>query len=196
MRYIVTDLEATCWERRGPNDFMETIEIGAVALQTATGPTVGEFSSFVKPIGSPTLSDFCTKLTSITQQDVDDALPFKVVFPRFIEWIGIEPFIFCSWGAYDLGQLKTDCNRNNMPFPPQLENHINLKKEFARLNNTKPMGMERALELAGLQLVGTHHRGIDDARNITDLALQILPLLESLEAKGQYMRREIRESNS
>jgi inhibitor of KinA sporulation pathway (predicted exonuclease) len=190
MRYIVTDLEATCWDRRSPVDVMETIEFGSVALQTANGPVVGEFSSFVKPMFSPILSDFCKKLTTITQEDVDNAEQFYMVFPRFMEWIGDEPFIFCSWGAYDLGQLKADCNRCNMTFPAQLNNHINLKKEFSRLNNIKPMGMERALAHAGLTLEGTHHRGIDDARNIANLALQILPQLESLEEKGQFRKTE------
>lgn len=180
-RYIITDLEATCWDRRTPVEGMETIEIGAVALKSATGPAASEFSSFVKPIASPELSEFCKKLTSISQEDVDRADHFSLVFPRFMEWIGGEPFFFCTWGAYDLGQLKADCNRFNMPFPNSLERHINLKREFARLNHAKPMGMEKALELADLPMLGRHHRGIDDARNISNLALQILPHLESLE---------------
>jgi len=180
MRYIITDLEATCWDRKTSPDGSETIEIGAVALASSSGPAVGEFAEFVRPLANPLLSEFCTKLTSIQQADVDSAEPFSIVFPRFIQWIGSEPFMFCSWGAYDLNQLKLDCNRINLPFPSALEMHINLKKEFSRLNDTKPMGMERALAHADLPLVGTHHRGIDDARNIANLALQILPQLETL----------------
>lgn len=193
MRYIVTDLEATCWdrERRLPDDVMETIEIGAVCLLSATGPVGGEFSKFIRPTFSPILSAFCTALTTIRQEDVDAAESFKPVFTQFMQWIGDEPFIFCSWGAYDLRQLKSDCSRFNLRFPSRLDNHINLKKEFSRLHSTKPMGMEKALELAGLTLEGTHHRGIDDARNIANLALQILPQLESLEEKGEYFRRPL-----
>ena len=35
-----------------------------------------------------------------------------------------------------------------------------------------------ALAKAGLPLIGTHHRGIDDARNIARLAGLVLPQLE------------------
>jgi inhibitor of KinA sporulation pathway (predicted exonuclease) len=33
----------------------------------------------------------------------------------------------------------------------------------------KAKGLGRALRIAGLELLGTHHRGIDDARNIARL---------------------------
>jgi inhibitor of KinA sporulation pathway (predicted exonuclease) len=72
MRYIITDLEATCWENVRAPERMEIIEIGAVALASATA-VVGEFNRFVRPIAEPRLSAFCTQLTSITQADVDGA---------------------------------------------------------------------------------------------------------------------------
>ncbi|MGL5075983.1 MAG: 3'-5' exonuclease, partial [Waterburya sp.] len=34
---------------------------------------------------------------------------------------------------------------------------------------SKKYGMAGALKLAGIELIGTHHRGIDDARNIAQL---------------------------
>ena len=36
------------------------------------------------------------------------------------------------------------------------------------------MGMKWALELAGIKLIGTHHRGIDDTKNIAKLMPYIL----------------------
>ena len=39
--------------------------------------------------------------------------------------------------------------------------------------------MERALARIGLPLEGTHHRGIDDARNIARLAALMLPQWEA-----------------
>jgi len=35
MQYIIVDLEATCWEKGGRQDRMETIEIGAARLRSA-----------------------------------------------------------------------------------------------------------------------------------------------------------------
>jgi inhibitor of KinA sporulation pathway (predicted exonuclease) len=178
MRYVVVDLEATCWENRPHPKEMEAIEIGAVLLASSTGPVVSEFAEFIQPVVEPKLSDFCTQLTSITQQQVDAADAYWVVFPRFVEWIGSEPYTLCSWGVYDLNQFRRDCSRHKLDLPAGFERHINLKKEFARLMEVKVCGMSTALKIAGIPLEGTHHRGIDDAKNIAKLAQLILPKME------------------
>lgn len=92
-------------------------------------------------------------------------------------WIGAAPFTLCTWGDYDLNQLRRDCQRHGLPLPPAFERHINLKQEFARVFRVKPCGMARALEHAGLPLEGTYHRGADDARNIARVAMLVLPRL-------------------
>lgn len=180
MRYIIVDLEATCWENVRDFNRMETIEIGAVELPDAVSPHVREFSRFVQPVVERHLSDFCKELTTIRQRDVDNAERFPIVFRDFNDWIGDSPFILCSWGGYDLTQFQTDCERHGMEMPTTFQTHVNLKKQFASIFSTKVSGMERALSHAGIQLDGTHHRGIDDARNIAKLANLILPVLESL----------------
>lgn len=179
MQYVIVDLEATCWEGARGSPKMEIIEIGAVLLEGSGGPPIDTFASFVRPVVEPVLSDFCTQLTSIRQQDVDAAEPFWEVFPRFVEWIGPQPFVLCSWGAYDLNQFRRDCQRHGLPLPPAFERHVNLKKEFARQRCVKLCGMTRALEIAGLPHEGTHHRAADDARNIAMLATWILPRMEA-----------------
>jgi len=179
MRYVIVDLEATCWQEGASPDRMEIIELGAVLLASSRGPVAGEFGSFVKPVASPELSAFCTQLTSIRQADVDQAEPFPEVLPRFIAWIGPEPFTLCSWGAYDLRQLRQDCLRHRLELPAAFERHINLKQEYSRLRGGRPMGMKRALAREGIPLEGSHHRGIDDARNIAKLALLFLPEIEA-----------------
>lgn len=178
MRYVIVDLEATCWETRTNIEDMEIIEIGAVILESSTGTIGDEFSEFVKPVVHTELSNFCKQLTSIEQKDVDNADDFTVVFPRFIDWIGTQPFILCSWGAYDLKQFKKDCARHNIPLPDSFLRHINLKQEFANLKKIKPCGMAKALKILGIELEGTHHRAIDDVRNIARIALWILPKIE------------------
>ena len=126
-----------------------------------------------------TLSDFCRRLTSIRQEDVDAADPFPAVLRRLRAWIGLEPFTLCSWGGYDLNQLRRDCRRHDLQLPPTFERgHINVKKEFARAFQVKSCGMAQALEHAGLLLEDTHHRGVDDARNIARLAMLVLPRLD------------------
>ena len=43
------------------------VEFPAVLLNTSTGEVESEFHSYVQPQERPTLSDFCTELTGITQ---------------------------------------------------------------------------------------------------------------------------------
>jgi inhibitor of KinA sporulation pathway (predicted exonuclease) len=178
MRYIIVDLEATCWKKGISRQRMEIIEIGAVQLDTPSGPVSREFARFVRLVVEPTLSPFCRQLTGIRQEDVDAADVFPLVFKQFVDWIGDEPFTFCSWGAYDLSQFRMDCQRHGLPLPANFERHINLKKEFARLYGTKSMGMQAALRYLQLPLEGQHHRAIDDVRNITRIATQMLPAID------------------
>jgi len=161
---IVFDLEATCWETGQTVDRQEIIEIGAVRLGTPD-----EFGRFVRPVGEPTLSAFCTQLTGITQADVDPARTFPEVFPEFLAWIG--DGALASWGAYDIKQLRADCRRHAIPFPERLaDGHVNLKTVFADRHHCKPCGMAKALRMLRIPLDGTHHRAIDDARNIAKIA--------------------------
>jgi inhibitor of KinA sporulation pathway (predicted exonuclease) len=176
MRYVIVDLEATCWTKHADPQRIEIIEIGAVLLASNVGPIQKEFTSFVRPLNEPTLSAFCMGLTGIQQSEIDQAEDFSKVFPKFLKWLGPEPCRLCSWSVFDLKQFKTDCARHGLPFPPLLANHLNLKLEFARLAGVPPCGMERARALCQLPVEGKIHRGLDDARNITRLALKkILP---------------------
>jgi 3'-5' exoribonuclease 1 len=175
MRYVIVDLEATCWEKGTSPDRQEIIEIGAVSLDSNVGPASEEFACFVRPLIRPFLSAFCVQLTGVRQEDVDQAELFPVAFERFLTWIGPKPFVLCSWGLYDLKQFRIDCRHHNIPFPMTFERHINLKKEFARLKGVRKMGMAAALRHLKLPLEGQHHRGIDDARNIAKIAQIVLP---------------------
>lgn len=169
--FLVIDLEATCDEEgRIPEKIMEIIEIGAVLVDGATLEPVGEFATFVRPVIRPTLTAFCTKLTTITQADVDGAPTFPAAIEALGRFVGERDALFGSWGDYDRKQFEIDANRWGVPLP--LRGHMNIKKRFsAALGETTRYGMASALERLGLPLQGTHHRGIDDARNIA----RILP---------------------
>lgn len=163
---LVVDLEATCWEvPEHRAEQMETIEIGAVLVEPGkTGPA-SEFQTFVRPERHPVLSPFCRKLTTITQAEVERAERFPAAFARFLEWIG-DPHevLFASWGEYDMRQFQRDCRQHGVAYP--FGRHWNLKRAVARHLGRKPAGMSAILAELGLALEGTHHRGLDDARNI------------------------------
>jgi 3'-5' exoribonuclease 1 len=172
MNYIVFDLEATCWEGADVRQ-SEIIEIGAVKINDQR-QIIAELGKFIKPLRQPVLSDFCKSLTSIRQEDVDHAPYFNIVAEEFKDWIGYgsEEYILCSWGFYDKKQFEADCQLFSMD-TIWLRPHINLKQQHGSIRKLKrAIGMKNALQLEGMSLEGTHHRGIDDARNIAKIFLR------------------------
>lgn len=184
MNYIVFDLEASCGEGVVQS---EIIEIGAVKLNEKL-EVVDEFQAFIRPVIHPTLTYFCEELTSITQADVDNAKTFLEVLPEFINWCRqlvpfsqyTDDYVLCSWGYYDKKMLKQDCA--HWSIGPSNEwfdgNHYSIKHMHgALIGNKKGVGMAKALDMLNLKLDGTHHRGIDDARNIAKIFVEIFPQL-------------------
>lgn len=168
--YLVIDFEATCCDRGTvPRREMEIIEFGVV-MTDADFRVVDEFQSFVRPVRHPLLTPFCTQLTSIRQQDVDGAPTFPDCVAVFKAWLyQYRDFAFCSWGDYDRTQLQQDCDFHRVPNPVSAP-HCNVKQLFSEHQSLKKKyGLAGAIEKAGLSFSGTHHRGIDDARNIARL---------------------------
>lgn len=177
MKFVVLDLEATCWEKKKKGQVNEIIEIGALLLDE-NGGLISEFEQFIKPQVNPTLSEFCTELTTIRQEDVDAAQAFPEVLNAFHEWFGMAEgnYVLGSWGFYDKIQFTKDCNLHGLP-TEWLERHVSIKHQHKEICGlTKPLGMRKALEVEGFELDGTHHRGIDDARNIAKIFRKYLKL--------------------
>jgi inhibitor of KinA sporulation pathway (predicted exonuclease) len=169
---IIVDVEATC-DDGGlvPRREMEIIEIGAVVLDRRTLTVTDEFQAFVKPSRHPDLTPFCTQLTTIEQADVDAAEEYPDVATALRAWwFPLAPALWASWGAYDRTQFEQDSAYHDVPFPLP-ERHLNVKALFSERHGTRRrFGMAGALRKMGIPLTGTHHRGIDDARNIAQLA--------------------------
>jgi inhibitor of KinA sporulation pathway (predicted exonuclease) len=174
---LVIDLECTCSDETTPvaeqvaPEAMEIIEIGAV-IATLRGEVLDRFGRLVRPTERPVLTDFCSKLTSIQQADVETAAPLDRVLGQLSRWLdGHRPGLigWGSWGAFDCRQFERECARKGLANPLALLPHTNLKQRFAKRRKIQQVGMQRALLMVGLYPLGTHHRGLDDALNIARL---------------------------
>lgn len=169
--YLLIDFEATCADDGSlPRQRMEIIEIGAVMVETASLRIVDEFQSFVRPVRHPRLTAFCTRLTSISQAQVDAAPGFAEAAAALKAWRGgFADVTWGSWGDYDRNQLQQDCDFHRVPNPVEAP-HRNIKRLFAeREGSGRKFGLGAGVRRVGLEFAGTHHRGIDDARNIARL---------------------------
>lgn len=186
MDYIIFDLEATC-EENNRNFKNEIIEIGAIKINHR-GETIGVFSKFAKPSENTKLTEFCKELTSISQDQIDLADPLESVLIEFQEWIGDGELI--SWGAYDINQIERDVTSQGIKHLIDItslkKRHTDFKRWYAELKGVRPCGMKKALSMEKMELTGTHHRGIDDARNIAKIFVKYLKIF-----RNDYDRAEI-----
>lgn len=172
---LIVDLEATCWEN-DPERALESeiIEIGAVLYDPDTKTSKDELQTFVRPVRHPTLSAFCTSLTTIRQRDVDRAPGFAealdLLQQRFFQSGRV---LLASWGDYDRLQLQQDCRLHGLKYPFG-KKHLNVKARFAEKLRCRPCSLGQALVMLHMEFEGTPHRGIDDARNIARVAGKVL----------------------
>ena len=89
MYFCVLDFEATCWNNK-ERHIREIIEFPSILYKVTPKNNIiyiSEFSEFVKPTINPILSDFCTQLTGITQDQVNNSDEFPIVYKRHIKWL-------------------------------------------------------------------------------------------------------------
>lgn len=170
---LVIDIECTCWKEYKVGNIGEIIEIGICPIDTKSGIVLEPRSIIVKPEHSE-VSEFCTRLTTITQEDVDSGISFKDACDILVNEYYSKRYVWCSYGYFDKNQFVIQCERENVEYPFS-KAHINVKILFAlKYSLRKDVGMKKALKLLDMPLIGTHHRGIDDSRNVANILSRIL----------------------
>ena len=179
---IILDFESTCDQGRGFGPH-EIIEFPSVLVDLETDQVVDDFKSFARPVENPVLTEFCTQLTSITQQDVEGASLFTKVFGRHQAWLEAHHLtetnaLFVTCGDWDLmSMLPQQCQLSGIDpaaIPPIYRRWLNIKVLYCQvLDQPRVGGMKKMLNGLGLKLEGTHHRGIDDCRNIGRILLEL-----------------------
>ncbi len=171
---VVVDVEATCWEGEPPEgQEQEIIEIGLCLVDVASGERSGKRSILVKPERSR-VSDYCTNLTTLTQEEVDRGIHFKEACAMLKKEYKSKQRVWASYGDYDRRLFEMQCRTRSLdyPFGPT---HINVKNLLAIfMGLPREIGMNEALKILDLPLDGIHHRGGDDAWNIARILSEIL----------------------
>ncbi|GMH40427.1 hypothetical protein BSKO_08331 [Bryopsis sp. KO-2023] len=169
--FAVLDFEATCQEGKQRINPQEIIEF-PVLLMEADTTQVDLFHQYVRPMSHPTLTEFCTQLTGITQDLVDQANTIDAVYADFLAFVernGLttQNTAIVTCGDWDLLQMwPRQAALSGLPTPPLFYQWINLKKTFATKENVKVRGMMEMLSECNLEHEGRHHSGIDDVKNI------------------------------
>jgi sporulation inhibitor KapD len=162
-QYLFIDFEFTMPEKSEmfKGFYPEIIEAGIVSV--INDQIHEQFSSFVTPVGFPILSERCKNFLNITQQQVDQGIPFAKLVQKMQELNGLYPTTVITWGNMDMRVLRHNCQKNNLPFPftgKEIDLSMEYKKFFGDQNQT---GLWKAVQEYGKEGTGKHHRALDDA---------------------------------
>ncbi|MBI3913716.1 MAG: 3'-5' exoribonuclease [Chloroflexi bacterium] len=151
--YIALDLETTGLQA----DRDAIIEIGAVKFRG--DEILGEWSSLVNP--QRTLSNKISRLTNITQDDVEDAPSLYSVLPAFKRFVGEQPLVGHNI-QFDIAFLQRTGFNALAPMLDTFELACILMPYASRY------ALGKLMEELGIEFP-TRHRALDDARAASQL---------------------------
>ncbi|XP_033355044.1 26S proteasome non-ATPase regulatory subunit 6-like [Bombus vosnesenskii] len=179
---LVLDFECTCkkYEKIDPQ---EIIEFPCAAVSTTSWKVENVFHEYIKPKYHPQLTPFCTELTGIMQDLVDNQPCFPEVFGAFCNWLEEHKYFkdgndsaFVTCGDWDLKfMLPSQCELENISLPKQFMKWINLKGSFCDAIDHYPRNLTDMLLHLNLPLIGKLHSGMSDVENM----VQIIQALQS-----------------
>ena len=179
---LILDFEANCIDG-GALECQEIIEFPVVPVHIPTKTIQVDkiFHTYVKPTVVPTITEFCTGLTGITQAQVNAGLPIKDVLANLDKWMTTHGYTaenstIVTCGAWDLKTcLRKEAEYKKIDLPLYLRKFINVKDAWmCTFFKAKGDGMPGMLNSLNLTLDGKHHSGIDDSKNIAKIVLGLI----------------------
>lgn len=168
MVYVILDLEWNNTYGRKTKSFInEIIEIGAVMLDEDL-QEISRFSSLIRSQIGKKLRGSVKQLTHITNEDLDNGIPFTKALSQLRRWIGNRDNAVLTWGDGDIRVLIENCRYlNGIEIVPFLLNYADLQSYFHSIFNSPPsrqVGLSAAAQLLGIdEEAYSHHRALDDS---------------------------------
>ncbi|XP_052176959.1 uncharacterized exonuclease domain-containing protein At3g15140 isoform X2 [Diospyros lotus] len=180
--FLVLDLEGK----------VEILEFPVLMLDANTLDVVDVFHRFVRPSAMSeerTMQYIEGKYGKLGVDRVwhDTAIPFEEVIQQFEAWIGLHHLwekelpgdlrkaAFVTCGNWDLKtKIPQQCRVSRMTLPPYFMEWINLKDIYLNFYKRRATGMMTMMRELQMPLVGSHHLGIDDTKNITRVLQRML----------------------
>ncbi|XP_021773735.1 uncharacterized exonuclease domain-containing protein At3g15140-like [Chenopodium quinoa] len=180
--FLVLDLEGK----------VEILEFPVMIIDAKTLQVVDFFHRFVRPtkMSEQRIKEYIEgKYGKIGVDRVwdDTAIPFKDVIQEFEAWItghnlwekesggSLSKAAFVTCGNWDIKtKIPQQCQVCGMQIPPYFMEWINLKDIYLNFYNRTAKGMRTMLDQLEIPLLGSHHLGIDDTKNIARVVQRML----------------------
>lgn len=168
----------------------EIIQIGAVLLDE-NYRKISTFSTYVKPVYSTHIKPSVTKLTGITDLDVENAPDLAEALKKLTAWIGSEKKTrVYSWSNTDLYQMEDECYLKDIPFPENMYRWMDFQKVYGRLIGYRhQLSLKNAVTSANGQFIGAQaHTALYDAMATTELLIMTTAKKEDFAARAKGIR--------
>lgn len=164
---------------------MEIIEFPVLKVNSRSFEIEDTFHRYVRPTINPELTTFCTDLTGILQDMVDNSSKFNKVFADFQKWLQetnlideeqtpIARFTFVTCGDWDLRKIfPLQCHICGHEVPKYMRQWINIKKSFTEQVHHWPKSQAYLIEYFAIEATGRAHSGIDDCHNLAQIMREI-----------------------
>lgn len=180
--FLVLDLEGK----------VEILEFPVLVIDAKTMAVVDIFHRFVRPsvMSEQRINEYIEgKYGKLGVDRVwhDTAIPFDEVINQFEAWMsehclwakGSSGYLtnaaFVTCGNWDLKtKVPQQCKVSKMNIPPYFMEWINLKDVYLNFYKRRATGMVTMMRELEIPLIGSHHLGIDDTKNITRVVQRML----------------------
>ncbi|XKL65718.1 hypothetical protein PGB90_009138 [Kerria lacca] len=172
-KFFILDFEATC-DENGSLSPQEIIEFPCLAINSSNLQIEGKFHRFVKPKIHPQITSYCTQLTGITQNIIENEPEFPIIYDEFLQWlqknlgtITPDKAIFITSGNWDLKiMFPQQCKFYNLEIPQQMKQWINIKTAFYRGTGHYPRSLSSMYKYLNITMTEKLHSGIGDCYSI------------------------------
>ncbi|ACR79599.1 MULTISPECIES: PolC-type DNA polymerase III [Kosmotoga] len=162
--YVVFDLETTGLDPSAD----EIIEIGAVKLKGTE--VIGEFSSFVKP--ERNLSEKVTRITGISDRELEDAPSLSEVLPKFLEFCK-DSVLVAHNATFDYRFVRNAVKQlYNEDWKLPYIDTLALSKSLLKSKSYSLDNVVKRLKLGDFE----HHRASEDARITAEVFKKLLSM--------------------
>jgi 3'-5' exoribonuclease 1 len=138
------------------------------------------FHTFVKPTIFPEITPFCSLLTGIVQDDVENApnlwetLELVRKFLQCNEFLSKYTFAIACDGPWDMQNFLHKSKKLSKPdyFNEWVNNVRSMHNKFYKTKQR--MGVERMLAYSNMSFIGNPHSGLDDSKNIARILIKMI----------------------
>ena len=173
---ICLDLEYTCWENSIQDDWpdpqfpAEILQVGMAVFDLIQGQCLNNFSTYVRPVLNPRMSDYCVNLLQISQNIIDDSPALPQVINKissFLSDYGDDSTLVCAFGP-DCKRFLDDATRHHRESPFRSFACQNLQQEAAKVMGMADKWPEREHIKQHFQLPpsANRHDALDDALDV------------------------------